>query len=33
MERWDALFDRAADYDVAIDDIRDALAEHRSADD
>ncbi|MBP2250313.1 hypothetical protein J2754_000610 [Halarchaeum solikamskense] len=32
MERWDALFDRAADYDVALDDVRDALADRRGAD-
>jgi len=33
MERWDALFDRAAEYDVALNDVRDALADRRSGDD
>jgi len=31
MERWDALFARAADYDVALDDVREALAARREA--
>jgi len=31
MERWDALFARAADYDVSLDDVREALAARREA--
>jgi len=33
MERWDALFERAAAYDVALDDVRERLAERRGDDD
>lgn len=33
MERWDALFERADDYDVTVADVRDALAERRGDDD
>lgn len=28
---WGALFDRAAAYDVTVDDVRATLAEHRAA--
>ncbi|MBP1954160.1 hypothetical protein J2752_001041 [Halarchaeum rubridurum] len=32
MERWDALFERGAEYDVALDDVREALTERRGDD-
>jgi hypothetical protein len=29
MDSWERLFERAAEYDVTLDDVRDALAERR----
>ncbi len=33
MDTWEDLFDRAARYDVALEDVRRALADRRDRDD